>query len=527
MTKKIICLLLVFVLGFFAIGCKNSGDEHGDKNANRVVPSGSMALYINKATKDSKTVYGIGTELDPHFLSQNVGLSGTTNGVEWMAKAEDWDNIFVPRIKAMNLKRIRSMILPSWYCQKEVGGASAWTKEDFESKNYNWNSNEMKSLYQVLDTAKELDISVNLTIWGVSGELYFAATNSWVSEPKSGYEKTFVTVFADLVKYLIEEKGYDNIKEVTLYNEPNSLYDKISAIMGNKMYADLCRDMHQAFIDAGIRDKVLFNLSDDARSPAWLAKTLGELYEDGIIDVANSHTYDFGDTYNVETGESLRDMTNSDIKYNLPSYNLNAYAQVMADYPDIPHMWGEFGTKNTSGSHATFDKHSGARAIDIARIVSNMFNMGSQGTSYWVLFSQYYSRNDFYIGKIMDMGLWGFADEFYNVRPVFYTYSMITRFVEAGDLIYKITSDDEDITATAFRQGDKWTYLIVNDGDESKTVSFVNDTKFPTKMEKYVFLESDIPTDNNVIPSSGTVEADGRVLTQQIPERSVIVFSSK
>ena len=527
MIKKIICFLLILTFGFLTLSCKNLKDEHGDKNANRTVPSGSMALYIDKATSQSKTVFGMGTELDPHFLSQNVGLSGTTDGLEWTANKQDWNDIFVPRMRAMNLKRIRSMVLPAWYCQKESGGAAAWTEEDFNSKNYNWESDEMKSLYQVLDTAKELDMSVNLTMWGVSGELYFASTKDWVSDPKSGYERTFVTVFADLIKYLIEEKEYDNIKEVTLYNEPNSMYDKISVTMGNKMYADLCREMHQAFVDAGIRDKVLFNLSDDARSPAWLAKTLGELYEDGVIDVANSHTYDFGDTYDVTKDESLRDMTNSDIKYNLPSYNLNEYTQVMADYPDIPHIWGEFGTKNNSGSHTTFDKHTGARAIDIARIVSNMFNMGSQGTSYWVLFSQYYSRSDFYSGKIMDMGLWGFADEFYNARPVFYTYSMITRFIEAEDLIYRITSDDEDITATAFRQGDKWTYLIVNDGDVSKSISFVNDTKFPDIMKKYVFLESDIPTDNNVIPSSGTVEADGRVLTQEIPGRSVIVFSSK
>ena len=175
----------------------------------------------------------------------------------------------------------------------------------------------------------------------------------------------------------------------------------------------------------------------------------------------------------------------------------------------------------------TFDKYLPDRGLEIARIALNMFNMGSSGVSYWVLFSQYYNRSDFNNNYIMDMGLWGFADEGYACRPVYYAFSMLTRFVEEADEIYTIESGDENIVATAFRRGDQWTYCVVNNGDVSKQISFLNRTKFPSEMARYVYDEANVPTDNKVIPSNGKVTADGRVLTDTVGPRSFVVYTDK
>ena len=147
--------------------------------------------------------------------------------------------------------------------------------------------------------------------------------------------------------------------------------------------------------------------------------------------------------------------------------------------------------------------------------------------SYWVLFSQYYSRSDFNIGKIMDMGLWGFADEGYNCRPVYYSYSMITRFIGEGDVIYPIKSEDENIVAVAFRSGDKWSYAIVNNGFADKKVAFVNLDSYPSTLSRYVYDEANVPTDNNVIATNGTAQADGRVIADTVKARSFVIYTNK
>jgi len=521
--KKMIAIVLAVCMALSALGCTEAGKDPSDPSvpatvdtANTNAPEDAdVVLMINKED-GNEVVYGIGTELDPHFFSQNVGLTGITDGTMWECKEEDWA-IVEQRVKDMNLKRIRVMLRPSWFIINET---------NTEAGIYDWETECMQSLYRVLDMAMKFEIKVNITMWGVdagtSGFMRQEGNSAWTCPPDEQYEELFVACFADCIKYLREEKGYTCIREVTLFNEPNSIY------LGNKAneeYCALCVKMHDAFQEKGIRDQVLFNLSDDARDYIWMAKTLMNL--EGIIDVVNSHTYSLGDTYDPDTQTSLRDMSNSEICYELANYNLSLWKEWTDQYPDIPHIWGEFGTSNGSGSHQTSDKLSPERGLEIARISLNMFNMGSQGMSYWVLFSQYYDRSDFNIDKIMDMGLWGFADEGYQCRPMYYSYSMITRFIEESDVIFPIVSSDESIVAVAFRQGDKWSYCVVNNGDTAKKVSFVNMDNYPGKLTRYVYDEANVPTDNQVIGANGSVEADGRVITDTIAPRTFVIYTNK
>ncbi len=517
--KKILATFLSVITLFTCFSCGGKKPSESVDNANTTVPEGTEVTLTISKEEGNKTVFGIGTELDPHFFSQNVGLTGrSSSGETWECKEEDWD-IVEQRIKDMNLKRIRMMLLPSWFVINEA---------NTEDGVYKWDTSEMQSVYRVLDTAKENGIKVNVTMWGIdngnAGFMRVASDPQWCTIPSTKYEQLFVDCFADCIKYLIEEKKYDNIKEVTLFNEPNSLYGFPGYAKGNDEYCNLCIKMHDAFEVKGVRDDVLFVLSDDARDYTWMARTLMNLQ--GVIDVASSHTYDFGDSYDPETETSFRDMSNKDICYNNANYNLESWRMWLADY-NIPHIWGEFGTRNGVDSHTTLDKYSPSRGLDIPRISLNFFNMGSVGMSYWVLFSQYYNKAEFNQKKIMDMGLWGFADEGYACRPVYYSYSMITRFIEEGDVIFPIESDDDNIVAVAFRKGDKWSYAIVNNSDVDKKVAFVNYDNYPTSLNRFVYDEANIPTDNQVIATDKTVEADGRVISDTVKARSFAIYTCK
>ncbi len=484
------------------------------KEPNTEVPADTDVILTIEAVDGNKTVYAIGTELDPHFFSHNVGRTGTNESGSWTCTEEDWA-IVQQRVAEMGLKRIRVMLLPGWY---------VISKDNAEDGIYDWNTETMQSLYKVLDLAMDNGMDVNITMWGIdTGTAAFMRndySSDWVTTPAEGMGELFMNCFADCVKYLIEEKGYSCINEVTLFNEPNSLY------VGNDAhdeYAELCRIMHGVFQDKGIRDKVKFNLSDDARDPVWMAKTLVNL--EGVVDVVNSHSYVYGDSYDVDSATSNRDMSNEDICYNLASYNLSIWKEMREGYENIPHIWGEFGTQNGIGSHQTLDKYSPERGLDIARIALNFFNMGSQGASYWVLFSQYYGKSG--TEQIMDMGLWGFADEGYACRPVYYSYSMITRFVHKGDTIYPLTSDDGEIVGVAFRNGDDWSYCVVNNGDEAKKVSFVNMDGTPQTLNRYVYDENNVPTDNQVIASNGSITTNGRVLTDVVEGRTFVIYTTR
>lgn len=518
--KKLISVLLGALLAFTVLaGCAQN--PHGDPNANTTIPEGYRQLTI-KQESNGNQVIGVGVELDPHFLSNNVGLSGTyqpdsdTMGEKWEVKESDWDEIFVPRMREMNLKRIRSMVLPHYFCPDEAS---------YTSKNYDWDSKYMQSLYQVLDTAQELGMYVNLTMWGVdtraSAWLAESGSGMWCCEPKEGMEDVFAELFATLIKYLREEKGYTCIQEITIYNEPNAIYSNGRfGVMAHSYYVDLCVEVDKAFKEAGVRDDVKFNLSDDARDSTWLGKSAAAL--EGVADYLNSHTYDF-----------TEEDSNEQIQYSMPLYNLNAYMQAIKESGyDYPHMFGEFGTGHVIPPSITTDRHEPMRGLQIARIATNMLYMGSSGFSYWTLFSQYYDRpsSDNVTAKpseIMNMGLWGYADEDYAPRPVFYAYSLLCRYVLQGADIYPIETNDPNLVAVALKTAEgKWTYLIVNDSTETKNVSFVNQTMFPESMNRYVYDMTDVPTDGKQIGSDKTITADGRVVSDSVLGMTFVVYSN-
>ena len=516
MKKTIVFLLTaLLVLGTLA-GCGGES-PHGDPNANKTVPEGYKRLEIEQDS-NGKQVLGVGTELDPHFLSCNAGLSGTfqpdskESGEKWEVKASDWDDIFVPRMKEMNLKRIRTMVLPHYFCPNEAA---------YTSKTYDWQTTEMKSLYQVLDTAQELEMYVNLTMWGVdtSHSAWLAAGDSgtWCCEPQEGKEEIFAELFATMIKYLREEKGYTCIQEITLYNEPNSFYNRYGAITGHELYTEMCIATDEAFKEAGIRQDVKFNLSDDARDSTWLGKSAATL--EGVADILNSHTYDFTEEH-----------TNAQIQYELPTYNLKSYMDAIEDSL-LPHMFGEFGTGHVEPPSIATDRHTEMRGLQIARIAANMLYMGSCGFSHWPLFSQYYNRpsSDFvtaYPFEIMNMGLWGYADEDYAPRPVYYAYSLLSRFVQMGAHIYPVETNDANLVAVALKTAEgKWTYLVVNDSAETKNIAFVNNTKFPASLNRYVYELGNVPTDGKQIQSNKTVTADGRVVSDRLGGMTFAVYS--
>ena len=94
MKKKILAFLLAVLTGALCTACNFGGDSSSSESidtANTTVPQGTEVTLSIEKEENNKTVYGIGTELDPHFFSQNVGLTGrTADGEAWECKAEDW-----------------------------------------------------------------------------------------------------------------------------------------------------------------------------------------------------------------------------------------------------------------------------------------------------------------------------------------------------------------------------------------------------------------------------------------------------
>lgn len=483
-------------------------DDSGDK--------GFTVVKLADATPVA--LESIGAEFDPHFYAQNVvGRPGAG------LKAEDF-KIIEDRVTRMGLQKFRVMIQPQWY-EPYNDNADPF---DTDMSAFRWNTVEMQSLYQVLDLAQKNNMSVCLAIWGCTRYVKMVeeeyadvttcfmcdwdANQNWMCPPKSNEE--FGENFAALVKYLIEEKGYTCVNEVTPFNEPGG------DIIAPDGYMEVCRALDRHFRRLGVRDKVRFNLSDNIDTHQYYLEACANQLK-GIADIFNSHTYIFG----YET-------PNSEIE----EWEKNNVA--ISQRAGLKHIVGEFGSNQCVGASRQRDIDEYERGVLITRLALNFFNTGACAISYWSLIDQYYNFQGDY-QQMQQLGLWrSVKNEYsqdttfarikcdYECRPQFYAYSLLSSRVRPGAEIHPIETGREFAAATAFRNADgKWVYVIANQDKRKLQLKIENDAQGEFELIRYE--EGKLPDDGSLIAPGVSAAVSGGGLKVEIPAKSVVYCCQK
>jgi alpha-galactosidase len=428
-------------------------------------------------------VAAIGTEFDPLFFSRNI-VRG--------ASEADW-KIVERRVSQMGIKYFRVMAQSQWFEPKNDNNDPATINRN----NLTFQSEDMKSLYRLLDLAQANDVHVTITIWTPGLPFPTPDSKTHVDE--------WCENFSILMQHLLLEKKYTCIKAITPLNEPNG-----QTTIDN--YFLLCRKLDERFRKDHIRDLLLFNLSDNTYDAEFLRRCTEELA--GIADLFNTHCYEFGHT--TPNSEMLR---------------WEKRNKAWTDAAGKPHFVGEFGSNQMIGYTRQKDMDSFERGLFLTRMILNFLNGGATGVSYWCLFDQYYGSSA--DADMMQCGLWyfkkdnyvrnGHIREDYAPRPQYYAYTLLTRFVRPGAEIYPMDLKDEFIAGTAFRDGDnKWTYVISNASDRDLRLSVKNDAD--AEFEVYRYEKDALPGDDSMISSKETIASSGKQLETRVAAQSVAVY---
>ncbi|MDR0714235.1 MAG: formylglycine-generating enzyme family protein [Bacteroidales bacterium] len=431
-------------------------------------------------------VTGIGVEFDPHFFSLNVPRG---------ASEADWKTV-ERRIAQMGIERFRVMAMSNWFEPENDNNNPAVINRN----NLTFQSEEMKSLYRLLDLAQANNVRVTVVLWSVENS--FQPKND---EKRVNFDE-WCESFSILMQHLLLDKKYTCIEAITPLNEPNS---QISI----DDYIVLCKKLDARFRKDNIRQRLLFNLSDNTYDAEFLRRCTEELA--GIADLFNSHCYDFGPA--------------------TPNSDMLRWEKRNKGWTDVagkPHFVGEFGSNQMIGYTRQKDMDSFERGVFLTRTTLNFLNGGATGVSYWCLFDQYYGSSA--DEDMMQCGLWRFKKDSYvrnahirddyAPRPQYYAYSLLTRFIRSGAEIYPMDLKDDFIAGTAFKDVEnKWTYVIANASGRDLPLSVKNDAD--AEFEVYRYEENALPADDGMIPPAGeTVVSVGKQLEVHIAARSVAVY---
>ena len=462
---------------------------------------------------------GNGVELDPHFFSQNL----TRNDG---ATEEDWYNVVVPRVKAMGVQRFRVMLLPHWwepYNDNTDPYVTDWSKLTLESP-------EMNSVCKVLDLAQEVGGDVTLVLWGcplsarsVDPEIGYIGRHfmvdpdcpSWVT--LCADELEFAESFVSVVSYLIKEKGYTCIREITPYNEPDG------AVSPLEPYYKVCKALDARLKREGLREQVKLNLSDNTDCRRWYLKGCSENLAQEA-DLFNSHTYIFG--YDDPNRKAL----------NWERRNVK-----LARNAGKKHFVGEFGSDLCRGASRQLDINWYERGVLLVRNAVNFLNAGAAGFSYWGLLDQYYGATEDY-AQMQQLGLWRYKECAYQpedlaegivgdyaCRPHYYAYSLLTRFIKKYSWVYPLELNDQYVAGTAVVDLDcKWTYVFANATKEARTYDLKNPWHGGMNgCEMYLYSRETLPSDDSMLAPVGALEPENGVFKVEIPAESVLVLRQR
>lgn len=519
-TVRTLLLALLALAGCSASSAESNDDERLPESTRTPGYESGASLEVRVGRSTGVTLAGLGVELDPHFLSQNVTRHDG-------AKASDWDEIVVPRIRKMGIQRFRVMLLPHWWEPLNDNGDPGVAALD----RFTFESAEMRSLYKVLDIAQEMNADVTLVLWGcptycdlldpayAGVKRHFLCSSegtNWVVEPADSEE--FAESFSTVVKHLIERRGYTCIKELTPFNEPDG------NIIPLERYVPLAKVLDRRLRADGIRDKVRLNLSDNTDTRRFFLEGCArELSQEA--DLFNSHTYIFG--------------------YDTPNSTVLAWEEAnvaAAATAGKNHFVGEFGSNQCVGATRQTDIDRYDRGVLMTRLVVNFLNAGAVGTSYWSLIDQYYGRNESY-AAMQQLGMWrymraayrqdpdpGVYDRLtddYQPRPQYYAYSLLTRFVRKGSEVYPLDLGNEFAAGTAVRAADgRWTYVITNATDETLSFDLKNTLRGGMSACKvYVYEERRLPDGDELIAPSLQLENSGGTFCVGVKAHSVIVLT--
>lgn len=516
--KRILINSLLLSVISFSYACSSIDEGYNS------VPSNFYSVEIKGST--GIKLEGIGVELDPHFFSQNI--TRPQDG----SKAEDW-NIVKERVKKMGVQNFRVMVQPQWW--EPLNDNNDPNVADLSK--FTFDSPEMQSLYKVLELAQENNGEVTLVLWGCPVNMDLIAgtptgkhflCDSRPNAPwMSGTDKyeEFAENFSILVKHLIQNKGFTCVKAITPFNEPDSHTPNYGRTMWQgepdshpDQYAPMVKALDAKFKADGIRDKVQFNLSDNTDGSPNYLKSCGESLQ-AEANLFNTHTYIFG--YATPNADIVNWEKNNVLLSN-----------------GKKHFIGEFGSNQTSGSSRQLDIDKYERGVLLTRIAINLLNGSASGVSYWSLIDQYYGRNASY-SEMQQLGLWKYVKkayesdpeihnaikEDYEVRPHYYAYSLLTRFIKKNAEVFPLDLNENFVAGTAIlNENNKWVYIFANGSEHNKPIEIINKKPLANgEYAVYKYIENALPTGDAMIEPTENLSVKDKVALS-ISRSSVLIL---
>lgn len=451
----------------------------GILNLNKNIIEGGILNPTEQSDTISLNFAGIGSELGGYDNLKEITGNASLND-------DDWNTMFT-RLKFMRPGLVRIM------------GSKGWNY----SINGTYNPDKSKDiLFKILDFCQSENISVIWGEWGHTGDTTIDYT--WLNQS------------IDFLSYLINTKKYSCVKYFTMLNEPNGTWSSNEG--SYSLWKTLIEATYNVMSTKGLLDKVSIMAPDVTVTRNEFTGVPSSFISNSINDLDSkigSYCFHLYPTFEIMANNQLKSTTEA-IKNLVPS-GKDAHIT-------------EIGFVYTAGS-ARYDRNEALRkadsfaasnanmlvydaiyGTDMATAIVQLLTIGYKSVLVWRLDDAMYMTKTTSGTTFTRHGFWNSqgkeicnnADD-ENIRPWFYTASLLSRYIQAGSTIIRVNFlQKSGLSAIAAVKNGKYTIVVVNSNTETQTINLsLKNVGQLENMRKYLYKAQSQKNFTGAVDSNG------------------------
>ena len=483
-----------------------------------LIPADNSNLCLTMGSTSTLSVQSITVNYSEIITTSYIGLGAVRHGFDWMAEEEyhnmndTYRNISFQRLVDSRLSGVRTWYASEWVMPNGWGTGLDFTTERFEAF-----ANFINIMYQ-----NNISVILNAGWWFTQCTCSPGPPSNCT--PTSDSVNIYTQWISSTVKELVVNRGYTNVNTLLIFTEPFS-YDSGIVPPGHTQetfYNYTIHALHQQMIQDNTRERVSFlGPNDGGLSTPAIVQALNYTVHtmNDVIDIYSSHDYD--------------------LKSYTAWYNMFLSGTSITKDTNKPFWVDEGGAGPESVRNGT----------DYGTYVSlwhaAAMNAGASTSWLWLFQDQYYvwplenvTNSDSFVNGLHRWGLEFWLPDSLDVRPAYYAYTILTRFLRAPQgstnaATVTVTGQQPDtgvISAAITGIGNRPDYraiLLVNEGNSTINinVNLVDSNSNSPTYYRYIYDPANPPTNTQLVPSSGNYSGTGPI-TDTLPPRGVVVWAT-
>ena len=342
---------------------------------------------------------------------------------------------------------------------------------------YTWDSPEMLAFYKYLDAFKEAGTEIEFNMgWKIGSKAHewfnIPGVDPWTSAPAD--LDAYAASTSAVLNELIRNRGYDNIKYLTFYNEPNGNWDFEAPGDQQAYYAEMVRKASERLAADGLRELVEIWGPEETGAPGWT--NYMKDHADEHIDGYSFHVY--GEAY-----EGLKGALKQRSDYVAPK----------------PVHLTEFGWADDNASN--WDAGFANSVVAVA-------NGGVKSALVWQLNGVW--SPDPFGGTNGVYTMWDSIVLGMEPRKTYYSAGLLNRYIPEHSDVLAVDTGSPDLRAAAFRTpSGEYAILLESKAGAPKDVTFdFGGVEIGKTFRKHAYTDDVVRTGNAILPpASASFEA--------------------